>query len=451
MVLSPTFLDFYQLREQPFGVTPDPHYLYFSPGHREALASLVYGIETGRGFLSLVAEPGMGKTTLLFQLLQRWRGYVHSAFLFQTQCDSRELIRYLMNDLGLKSDGEDIVRMHSELNEFLYREALAGRQVVVFIDEAQNLSDTVLETVRLLSDFEATDKKLLQIVLTGQPELANRLSHPSLAQLRQRIVIQARLDALPPLEVGHYINHRLRVAGREEVGLFTPGALELIAERSRGIPRLINNLCFNAMSLGCALQSKQITGEVIQEAAAALSLEHRDRTNPVRTQPTAPRGTGGLRQSLQPLYSWFRNYPFRFLRQRVFQTSVVALVAGSLAIYLGMHRGSGTAQPSFDTRRIIASAPKAAEMKAPPARAVMSNFDSTRDQETPQAGSREGSPAFFTYVVQPNDTLQDLCISTVGRYDNTILVEIQKLNPELRDPNHIDVGQEIRFPLDRPK
>src|ERR1700745_4338716 len=141
MATSPTFVDFYQLREQPFGVTPDPNYLYLSPGHREALASLVYGIETGRGFLSLVAEPGMGKTTLLFQLLQRWRGYVHSAFLFQTQCSSREFIRYLLTDLGLRSDGEDIVRMHSELNQFLFREQLAGRQVVVFIDEAQNLSD----------------------------------------------------------------------------------------------------------------------------------------------------------------------------------------------------------------------------------------------------------------------------------------------------------------------
>src|SRR3981189_3633188 len=172
--LEAMFLDFYQFREQPFGVTPDPRYLYFSPGHREAVASLFYGIETGRGFLSLIAEPGMGKTTLLFQLLQRWKGYVHSAFLFQTQCDSRELIRYLLDDLGLKSDGQDIVRMHSELNDFLYRETKAGRRVVVFIDEAQNLSDAVLETVRLLSDYEAPDRKLLQIILEGTPGLGQR-------------------------------------------------------------------------------------------------------------------------------------------------------------------------------------------------------------------------------------------------------------------------------------
>src|SRR5437870_12322620 len=177
------FLNFYRLREQPFGVTPDPRFLYFSPAHREALASLFYGIETGRGFLSLVAEPGMGKTTLLFQLLKRWKGYVHSAFLFQTQCDSRELLRYLMEDLGLDSQDRDIVRMHTDLNDFLFRETKAGKRVVLFIDEAQNLSDSVLETVRLLSDFEAPDRKLLQIVLAGQPELEQRLMRPGLTQL----------------------------------------------------------------------------------------------------------------------------------------------------------------------------------------------------------------------------------------------------------------------------
>src|SRR5260370_7168855 len=222
------FLDFYQLREQPFGVTPDPSDVYVRPGHQEALASLFYGIEANRGFLSLVAEPGMGKTTLLFHLLQRWRGHVHSAFLFQTQCDSREFIRYLMNDFGLKSDGEDFVRMHSELNEFLFRESLAGRPVVIFIDEAQNLTDTVLETVRLLSDFESAEKKLLQIVLAGQPELAQLLSRPGMAQVRQRIAIQAQLDALPAPEVVRYINHRFQVAQYLVTHLFTPATLLLM-------------------------------------------------------------------------------------------------------------------------------------------------------------------------------------------------------------------------------
>jgi general secretion pathway protein A len=267
------FIDFYKLREQPFGVTPDPRYLYFSPVHREALASLFYGIETGRGFLSLIAEPGMGKTTLLFQLLQRWKGYVHSAFLCQTQCDSRELVRYLLDDLGLKSNAEDIVRMHAELNDFLVRETKAGRRVVVFIDEAQNLSDAVLETVRLLSNFEAPDKKLLQIILAGQTELAQRLSRPGLAQLRQRIGVQARLDPLSTPEIVRYVNHRLHVAGYRGPELFTSGAFEIVAERSQGIPRVINGICFNSLSLGCAMRRQQINSEIVREATMDLNLD----------------------------------------------------------------------------------------------------------------------------------------------------------------------------------
>lgn len=448
MSTSPTLLDFYQLREHPFGVTPDPRYLYFSPGHSEALASLLNGIETGRGFLSLVAEPGMGKTTLLFQLLQRWEGHVYSAFLFQTQCNSLELIRYLLNDLGLNSDGEDIVRMHSELNEFLFRQKLAGKQVVVFIDEAQNLSDTVLETVRLLSDFEATDKKLLQIVLAGQPELANRLSHPGLAQLRQRIAVQARLEALSPSEVVRYINHRLQVAGRSEPGLFTPGALELIAERSSGIPRLINNLCFRALSLGFAFQSEQITADAVRRAAGDLSLEQHAETDAVLHQQGAPQATRGVRQLWETCYRWFRG---NLVRPRRFQVSLAALVLGSLAIFLTLHGRSGTAQPTPETSPIIASGAKAPELEPLPAWAVANKSDAMHGQEIPKAGSSQDLPVSFTYVIQPNDTLRNLCMSTVGQYDNAVLAQIRKLNPDLRDPDHLLVGQEIRFPLYPPK
>jgi general secretion pathway protein A len=441
-------LDFYQLREQPFGVTPDPRYLYFSPGHREALASLFYGIETSRGFLSLVAEPGMGKTTLLFQLLQRWRGYAHSAFLFQTQCDSRELIRYLLRDLGLKCDGEDFVRMHSELNEFLFRESLAGRPVVVFIDEAQNLTDTVLETVRLLSDFESTDKKLLQIVLAGQPELAQRLSRPGLTQLRQRIVVQARLDALPAPEVIRYIGHRLQVAGYPGTGLFTPGALGLIAERSRGIPRLINNLCFNALTLGCATQQKQVTSEIIRKVAEDLSLEPHAPTPPIPRRQTVPRVSPGLRPLLQSFYSSMRGNLFR---RRLFQASVLSLVCVSFVIYLGARSGARTVRPSATIQQDAAATPVISGFESRPARYIADPSGDPHPHALPQASAHENSLSSFSYVVQPNDTLRDLCVSSLGRYDHVVLSEIRRLNPDLRNANRLDVGQEIRLPLNPPE
>jgi type II secretory pathway predicted ATPase ExeA len=438
------FLDFYKLREQPFGVTPDPRYLYFSPGHREALASLFYGIETGRGFVSLIAEPGMGKTTLLFQLLQRWKGYVHSAFLFQTQCESRELIRYLLDDLGLKSDGEDIVRMHSELNDFLYRETKAGRRVVVFIDEAQNLSDSVLETVRLLSDFEAPDKKLLQIILAGQPELSERLSRPRLAQLRQRIAISARLEALPPGEVVRYVQHRLQVAGYEGPGLFSLAALELIAKSSRGTPRLINNICFNALSLGCAMQKTQIDAGVVKEAVEELSLRL-PVPESVSTQPQAARAvTTSLRSSVE---SGFRRMQRSFLGRRIFSMALLLVAIGSLGIFLGKRTRSATLQPAVSSG--LNSADSAgAQVPAPPVEQHLA--DSVTGPTSPeirQAVAGESSIKSFSYVIQPKDTLRDLCMSMLGRYDRAVLSEIRELNPDLKNPEHLHVGQEIRLPI----
>ena len=267
------FLDFYGLKQQPFGVTPDPRFLYLSPAHREALASLYYGIEAGRGFLALIAKPGMGKTSLLFHLLHRFQSTARTAFVFQTQCTSREFMRFLLLEVDCEiDDQQDLVSMHDLFNRCLLREARAGRRVIIVIDEAQNLEPSVLETVRLLSDFETPQAKLLQIVMAGQPELADKLARPSLTQLRQRISLLSSLEPLPLREVERYIEHRLRVAGYEGESMFSPGAQKLLWELSRGIPRSINNLCFNAMSLGCALQRKMIDADLLQEVAADFDL-----------------------------------------------------------------------------------------------------------------------------------------------------------------------------------
>ncbi|HTS08622.1 MAG TPA: AAA family ATPase [Candidatus Eisenbacteria bacterium] len=267
------FLNFYGLREQPFGVTPDPRFLYLSPTHREALASMYYGIDAERGFVALIAKPGMGKTNLLFQLLQQFRAKARTAFVFQTQCTSREFMRFLLLELGCEVDANmDLVSMHEMFNRCLLQEAHAGRRFIVVVDEAQNLEPSVLETIRLLSDFETPQAKLLQIILSGQPELADKLSRPSLRQLRQRVSLLSTLRPLPADEVVHYINHRLRAAGRDDNSLFTAAAVKLIAEMSEGIPRNINNICFNALSLGCALKQTTIDVDAIRQVAADFDL-----------------------------------------------------------------------------------------------------------------------------------------------------------------------------------
>jgi type II secretory pathway predicted ATPase ExeA len=218
----------------------------------------------------------MGKTTLLFQLLAKLRPSARTAFLFQTQCTSREFMRFLLMELGLVSHSEDLVTMHEEFNRCLLNEARGGRRFIIVIDEAQNLEPSVLETVRLLSDFETPQAKLLQIILAGQPELADKLSRPSLRQLRQRVSLLCTLKPLAPDEVERYINHRLRTAGYTGDSIFTPEARKMISQASGGIPRCINNLCFNALSLGCALRQRTIDLDIIRETTADLDLADLD-------------------------------------------------------------------------------------------------------------------------------------------------------------------------------
>ena len=281
------FLDFYGLKEQPFGVTPDPRFICPSRTHSKAFNSLSCGIEAGCGFLALIAKPGMGKTTLVFQLLKQLEQTCRAIFLFQTQCDSRELLRYLLSGLGLDAAGQDIVTMHERLNQLLARELLAGRRFVLIIDECHNLDNSVLETVRLLSDFETPSAKLMQILLVGQTQLADKLSRPSLTQLRQRISILSRLEPLTRAETVGYIEHRLQVAGYRGRALFTTGALERILAHSEGIPRNVNNLCFNALLVGYAAGRKQIDSAVVDQVLADLDMNPLERSCMVTQEPLA--------------------------------------------------------------------------------------------------------------------------------------------------------------------
>lgn len=265
-------LDYFKFQEQPFGVTPDPRFFYPSASHREALASLVYGVQSERAFMALVAQPGMGKTMLLFNLLQQLGDSARTAFLFQTQCDSREFLGYLLTDLGIKVRDYDPIRMHENLKAELLKEARAGRKVVVVVDEAQNLSTPVLETIRLLSDFENPSRKLLQIILAGQPQLAGKIASPELVQLRQRLSLIIHIKPLSRPEVATYIARRLQVGGYAGPALFSPEAVGAIAARSGGIPRIINTYCFNALSIACATQKRIVDGDMVREVIRDLEM-----------------------------------------------------------------------------------------------------------------------------------------------------------------------------------
>jgi general secretion pathway protein A len=266
------FLSYYNLIEQPFGVTADLRFLYLSAKHREALASLVYGTETDRGFLALIGEPGLGKTSLLYHYLDYLRQKARTAYVFRTDCDARELLRQILIDYGVDTAGMDLPAMHDALNGILLEEMNAGRRVCLVIDEAQNLDQKALESIRMFSNFETATRKLMLVVLAGQPQLAQKLASPSLLQLRQRISMVIPITPLAPAEVDEYIDHRLSIAGCRNASLFTADARKLIAVHSGGVPRNINNLCFHALSLGCALQRQEIDRDIVNEIIAELDL-----------------------------------------------------------------------------------------------------------------------------------------------------------------------------------
>jgi general secretion pathway protein A len=271
---SSSLLQHFGFREDPFRVNPDARYLFPSNTHLSALSSLENGFYNNRGFIAMIAPPGMGKTTLLYRFLEDTRETARSTFIFDidAECKPRDFVGYILRDFGIKP-ARSSSEMHKQLSEALVKETEAGRKCVVVIDEAQNLSDAVLERVRLLTNFENSQGKLLQIILSGQPQLTDKLKKASLVQLRQRVSTICHLKLLTPQETKDYIGYRLGQAGYQGEPLFTDDALELIVEMGGGTPRTINNLCFNTLAMCSALQCKQVDREMVATVADSMDLD----------------------------------------------------------------------------------------------------------------------------------------------------------------------------------
>jgi general secretion pathway protein A len=257
----------------PFRVTPDPSLFYSNPVYEEAYANLCYGIEAKKGFIVITGEVGTGKTTLLRKLMTHTsEGIIHTVYVFNTYLNFTELLQVIHYDLGLGQKEANKVKLLQELNDFLITQLKDGNIVSVLVDEAQNLSDEALEGLRLLSNLETDQEKLIQIVLMGQPELQARLDQPSLRQLKQRVALQCRLLPLRHEEVCRYIDFRLRAAGYTGKRLFHPDAYRQIAVASNGIPRLVNIVCDNALLCAFGRSETTISGDIVKEVAGDLRL-----------------------------------------------------------------------------------------------------------------------------------------------------------------------------------
>jgi general secretion pathway protein A len=264
------YLKFYGLREAPFSPTPDPKFLFQSARHREALAQLLYGVRERKGFIVLTGEIGTGKTTLLRTLLERLDGQTPVAYVHNSALQIEGLLEYVLQDWGVKTIASSHAQRLFALNEFLIDQHREGRAPVLVIDEAQNLSVETLEAVRLLSNFETTNQKLMQILLVGQPELRDKLNVPELRQLKQRVGMRCHIGPLSPEETRLYIRHRLRIGGASDAGIFTDSAIQKITEYSHGTPRVINIVCDHCLLSGYADSKRRIDAPMVKEAIEYL-------------------------------------------------------------------------------------------------------------------------------------------------------------------------------------
>jgi type II secretory pathway predicted ATPase ExeA len=270
------YKSFFNLRRNPFEITPDPSFLFPTKRHNEALAALYYGVRRHKGFVVLTGEVGTGKTLLVRCLLELLRrAEVGFAYIFNPKLTPLEFLRYIARDLGIPVTGKAKDELLLDLGGYLVERHRRKLTTVLVVDEAHHLSSEVLEEIRLLTNLETSQEKLLQILLVGQPELDEKLDSVDLRQLKQRVALRCHLEPLHAQETADYIRRRLQIAGASEESaqtIFQANAINQIQRHSRGIPRLINTICENALISGYARQLQRIPAEVINEVAADLRL-----------------------------------------------------------------------------------------------------------------------------------------------------------------------------------
>jgi general secretion pathway protein A len=308
---------FFGLRESPFNVNPDPRFLFLTRQIQEALAGLTYGIQNKKGFILLTGEVGTGKTTLLNRLLDWLRGRrVKTAYIFNSKLDVNQLFDFIMAEFEIPCESREKSQVLLRLNQWLLERYRAGETAVLIVDEAQNLSSEVLEEIRLLTNLETSTEKLLQIVLTGQPELEQKLKMPELRQLRQRITLRCHTAPLSLEETFGYIAERLRIGGANGEPIFSKEAIEAVHRYSRGIPRVVNLLCEHSLVNSYVDSLRPVPAHLVDEVAREFQLDDIEQMAPAGFSNVAKQSanTEALLENLDELLGRLRQVnavPFR--------------------------------------------------------------------------------------------------------------------------------------------
>ena len=420
---------FYNLKKQPFHMTPDLRFLYLSETHKHALASMIYPIQRREGFVAITGAVGVGKTTIIRAFLDKATSAgLKVIYLFHANVRFIDIVKTIYRDLGLELATADLIEMMNGLHLALIELHKQGKTVVLVIDEAQTMSIETLENVRTLSNLETLTEKLIQVVLVGQAELDELLERHELRQLKQRIVVRSQIVPLGPAESYAYIEHRLSVAGLDKPTIFSQKALDIIVKEAKGVPRLLNVLCNNALITGFRRGKNPVTASIVREVVTALA--GKQRRPPIRKWKVA--ALVGVAVLLALLLVFFLSpYKKNVLRMRD--------PVGSVQ--------SANREP---VRAPVSGLPQTEQLPVVPAPAAPSEPKGAVGQ--PRAAEPKAAPpSYMTRVVKPGETLSDLVrevyrISPKSALEPSLIDLVKQHNPTIIDSNLILAGSVIRFP-----
>jgi general secretion pathway protein A len=468
------YCNYFGFSERPFELTPDPKFLYLSRGHIEMLASLTYGIHERRGFITIIGEVGTGKTILINTALERLDENTKVAVIFNTDLTFDQMLHMALVDLRLAKADETLhkVQALNRLNAFAIKQLPWGGNVAFIVDEAQNLDSRSMENLRLLSNLETHKHKLVQIVLSGQPELDTKLNDPALRQLAQRISLKRYITPLSEKETYEYIQHRLTVAHYKGSSLFNGKAQKLIWDYSGGVPRNINILCDNALLIGYGLKNKKINEAIVKEAITDLRWSpYAGTIDTPAAIPVEAKTSSHSRFALTATLLlaacfllavgmfmgniWFTPHTLKLLpvktksEHHVTDQPLVAALSGTAA-HKGIAKGATVSQlPQQNPTSAIThlpvegrTRPEGVEMTmgAQKEGAPINPGVALQEEHRGKQGQMAGA------VVMKGDNLFTIINEAYGTYNEALLTAVLHENPEILDPNRIFVGQVIRLP-----